>query len=110
MTRGDLVIVSAPGDYGKPRPSVVIQSDRFDGNGSLTVLLMTTRLNPDSPLLRYNIRPADGNGLHSPTDVMVDKVFTIPRERMGKSIGRLSSSQMVEITAMLAVFLGIRGK
>jgi len=107
LKRGDLVIVSAPGSYGKPRPSVIIQSDLYDGNGSLAVLLMTTKLHPDSPLIRYNILPTKANGLQEPTDVMIDKLFTVPRNRMRKRIGHLTPAQMGEITAELAVFLGM---
>jgi len=99
--------VSAPGSYGKPRPSVVIQSDLYDGNGSLVVLLLTTKLHPDAPLIRYNILPTQANGLEEPTDVMIDKLFTVPRNRLGKRIGQLTSAQMAEITSELAVFLGM---
>jgi mRNA interferase MazF len=107
LKRGDLAIVSAPGSYGKPRPSVIIQSDLYEGTGSLVVLLMTTKLHPDSPLIRYNILPTATNGLNEPTDVMIDKLFTVPRERMGERIGRLTAAQMAEITSELAVFLGM---
>ena len=107
LKRGDLVIVSAPGSYGKPRPSVIIQSDLYAGNGSLAVLLMTTKLHPESSLIRYNILPTPANGLNEATDVMIDKLFTVPRNRMGKRIGKLTSTQMTEITAELAVFLGM---
>jgi mRNA interferase MazF len=110
LKRGDLVIVSAPGSYCKPRPSVVIQSDTFDKNGSLTVLLMSSHLKSDSPLIRHTIQPSESNGLNLPTDVMIDKIFTIPRDRMGDKIGHLSSTQMAEITSSLAIFLGIRVK
>ncbi len=106
LKRGDLVIVSAPGSYGKPRPSVVIQSDAFDGNGSLTVVLMSSNVKPNSPLIRYLVLPSEANGLRSQTDVMIDKVFTVPRARMGEKIGQLSSAEMAEITSALAVFLG----
>jgi mRNA interferase MazF len=107
LKRGDVVIVSAPGSYGKPRSSVVIQSDIFGGNGSLAVLLMTTKLRPDAPLIRYEILPTPANGLEEPTDVMIDKVFTVPRNRFGKRIGKLTPTQMSEITAELSVFLGM---
>jgi len=110
LNRGDLVIVSAPGSYGKPRPGLVIQSDGFEDTGSLTVLLMSSHLKPDSPLIRYTIQPLESNGLNLPTDVMIDKIFTIPRDRMGNKIGKLTSAQMAEITASLAIFLGIRVK
>ena len=108
LKRGDLVVVSAPGDYGKPRPGLVIQSDRFDGNGSIVVLLMTSVLKRDNPLLRHTVEPSQTNGLVSPSDVMIDKIFTIPRERMGRRIGSVTRAEMGKITAALAVFLEIR--
>lgn len=105
LKRGDLVIVSAPGSYGKPRPSVIIQSDWYDSTASVTVLLMTTKLHPESPLIRYKVLPTTANGLKEPTDVMIDKIFTVPRERTGKKIGKLTPAQMAAITSELAVFL-----
>ena len=107
LKRGDLVIVSAPGSYGKPRPSVVIQSNFFQATGSLTVLLMTSDLREDLPLIRHVVAPNESNGLATTSHIMIDKIFTIPKERMGKRIGHLSSTQMAEITAAVAVFLGI---
>ena len=107
LKRGDLVIVSAPGSYGKPRPALVIQSDIYDGNGSLAVLLMTTHVDPDIPLLRHTLQPCEANGLLATTDVMIDKIFTIPRDRMGQRIGHLTSSEMTEITSAFALFLGM---
>lgn len=107
LKRGDLVIVSAPGSHGKPRLSVVLQSNAFSSVDSLTVLLMTTELRPDIPLLRHRVIPSETNGLVSLTDIMIDKLFTIPRKRMGQRIGHLSSSEMAEVTAAVAVFLGM---
>ena len=106
LKRGDLVILSAPGSYGKPRPSIVLQSDLYDSTASVVVFLMTTKLHPESPLIRYSVLPTQANGLKEPTDVMIDKIFTVPRERMGKKIGKLDPAQMTEITAELAIFLG----
>ncbi len=68
---------------------------------------MTSKQRPDIPLLRHTIVPTEENGLTSSTDVMIEKLFTIPRNRLGKRIGRLTASQMTEITAAVAVFLGI---
>ena len=107
LKRGDLVILSAPGSYGKPRPSIVLQSDLYDSTASVVVFLMTTKLHPESPLIRYSVLPTQANGLKEPTDVMIDKIFTVPRERMGKKIGKLDPAQMTEITAELAIFLGM---
>jgi mRNA interferase MazF len=107
LRRGDLVIVSAPGSYGKPRPGLIIQSNLFLATGSLTVLLMTSDLQKDMALLRHTIAPSQSNGLVSVSDVMIDKIFTIPKERLRQKIGHLSSREMAEITAALALFLGM---
>lgn len=102
------MVVSAPGSYGKPRPGLVVQSDVFDGNGSLAVLLLTSELKLGNPLLRYLLDPSDGNGLLLASDVMIDKIFAIPRERMGKKIGGVTAKQMSDITSALALFLGLK--
>jgi mRNA interferase MazF len=107
LKRGDLVIVSAPGNYGKPRPAAIIQSNYFKDTGSLTVLLMTSNLHGDLPLVRHRITPSEGNGLLSVSEVMIDKIFTIPRDRLRQKIGRLSTTEMAGITASLALFLGM---
>jgi mRNA interferase MazF len=70
-------------------------------------MLMTTNTKPESPLIRHNLQPPEANGLEELTDVMIDKLFTVPRNRMGKKIGKLTRAQMGEITAELAVFLGM---
>lgn len=107
LKRGDLVIVSAPGNYGKPRPAAIIQSNYFKDTGSLTVLLMTSDLHDDLSLVRHRISPSEGNGLVSVSEVMIDKIFTIPRDRLRQKIGHLSTTEMAEITASLALFLGL---
>jgi mRNA interferase MazF len=107
LKRGDVVLVRAPGSYGKPGPGVVVQSNYFKDTGSLTVLLMTSYLHDGLPLVRHRIMPSSVNGLLSVSEVMIDKLFTIPRERLRQKIGHLSSTEMVEITASLALFLGM---
>jgi mRNA interferase MazF len=107
LKRGDLVIVSASGNYGKPRPAAIIQSNYFKDMGSVTVLLMTSDLHDDLPLVRHRITPTEGNGLLSVSEVMIDKIFTIPRDRLRQKIGRLPATEMAEITASLALFLGM---
>jgi mRNA interferase MazF len=108
LKRGDLTTVIVPGDYGKPRPAVVIQSDLFDGIHSVVVLLTSSHQRPDLPLIRYSLIPTESNGLILPTDVMIDKIFTLPRTRAGGKIGHLKKSEMSEITAALALFLALK--
>ena len=98
--------VVVPGDVGKPRPALVIQSDQFDRTATVTVALISSTL-VDSPLLRPSVEPTAGNGLRKPSQVMVDKVMTVPRSRVGRAIGRLEGEVMLAVTRSLAVFLGI---
>jgi mRNA interferase MazF len=106
MRRGDLVVVAAPGDYGKPRPAVVVQSDLFDEHPSVTLCLVTSTLR-DTPVFRITVDPSPENGLQRLSQVQVDKIVTMARERIGKVIGRLDDAAMLKVNRSLAVFLGI---
>lgn len=106
MKRGDLVTVALQGDYGKPRPALVIQSDFFDVHPSVTVLPVTGGLR-DTPLFRVTLQPDDDNGLSKPSQVMVDKAMTVARDKVGEAFGCLDSGVMLEVERCLAVFLGI---
>ncbi len=108
MKRGDLVLVALPGDYGKTRPCLVIQSDVFDATESVTLCPLTTD-QTRIPLLRLPVQAAKTSGLAQPSQVMVDKIMTVRRARIKGKIGRLSSEHMVAVERMLAVFLGIAG-
>ena len=107
MPRGDIVAVAAPGDYGKPRPAVIIQSDAFpDNHPSIIVCQMTSRL-VDAADFRITIEPSRNNGLQTRSQVMADKPVTIRRERMGQHIGRLAEVDMARLDAALAFVLGL---
>ncbi|MGN6159344.1 MAG: type II toxin-antitoxin system PemK/MazF family toxin [Devosia sp.] len=106
MTRGDLVTVSIQGDYGKPRPALVIQSDQFDQTATVTVLLISATL-VDAPLLRPTIDADDTNGLRKTSQIMVDKAMTIRRDKLGPVFGRLDDGAMLSVTRALALFLGL---
>ena len=105
IRRGDLVTVAFSGAYGKPRPALVIQSDFFDAHPSVTILPLTSNLRP-TPIFRITVEPAPENDLRKPSQVMADKVQTIPREKIGEAFGRLDENTMVEVNRALAVFLG----
>ena len=105
--RGDLAIAVAPGDYGKPRSVLILQSDAFGGTASVIVALITSDQRSTAALFRKSIMPSDQNGLREPSDIMIDKLLTLPREKVRKTIGRLSSTEMAEINAALALLLGI---
>ena len=91
---------------GKPRPVLVIQDDVFDRTASVTVCPLTTDT-VDVPLLRIPLEPDSANGLSTPSRVMVDKVTTMPRAKLGERIGRLSDPDMVARSRSLFVFLGL---
>jgi mRNA interferase MazF len=105
MKRGDLVTIALTGDYGKPRPALVIQSDLFGAHPSVTVLPVTGELR-EAPLFRVRADPTDANGLRRVSDVMVDKPQTIARAKVGKPIGRLDDATLITVNRALAVFLG----
>jgi mRNA interferase MazF len=106
VRRGDLITVSAQGDYGKPRPALIVQSDLFSEHGSVTVLLLTNELR-DTPLFRVTIEPDEINQLTKRSQVMIDKAVTMPREKLGEVFGRLEGEFMISVNRAMAVFLGI---
>ncbi len=106
MKRGDLVTVAVQGDYGKPRPALVIQSDLFSEIDSVVVLPLTSTL-VDAPLLRLTVIPSPENGLQKPSQVMIDKIIALRRDRVGAVFGCLEPDILIEIERRLAVFLGI---
>jgi mRNA interferase MazF len=106
MRRGDIVTAIAPGDYGKPRPALVIQSDHFDALSSVTLCLVTSTL-LDAPVFRITVEPSPENGLQRLSQIEVDKIMTVRRERVGRVIGRLDDATMLKVNRALAVFVGI---
>ncbi|RYF50353.1 MAG: type II toxin-antitoxin system PemK/MazF family toxin [Cytophagaceae bacterium] len=106
MKRGDLVTIALPGDFGKPRPALVIQADQFDETGTVTVLLVTGTL-VDAPLIRTTVEPTPANGLKKRSQVMVDKAMSVKRDKIGAPIGELNPEGMLAVTRALAVFFAI---
>ena len=109
MRRGEIWTAAAGSAYvGKPRPVVVIQDDRFDGTDSVTVVAFTT--DPTSaPLIRLPVVPDEDNGLREPCALMVDKITTVPRSKLGQQLGRLADDDMVRLARSVVVFLGLAG-
>ena len=107
MKRGELWVAAGGGHYtGKPRPVVIVQDDRFEATGSVTVCALTS--DPaDAPLFRILLSPDSENGLHEDSRVMVDKITTVRRERLVRRIGSLSVTDMRRIDRAMLVFLGI---
>ena len=98
--------VAVPGDFGKPRPALVVQSDHFAEHGTVTVLLISSTL-IDAPLLRVTVQPDAQNGLSKKSQIMIDKTMTLRRERIGAPFGLASDQLMLEVSRLLAIFLGI---
>ncbi len=106
MKRGDLVTVALPGDYGKPRPALVIQSDLFDGHPAVTILPFSLEL-LDAPLFRLTIEPTPANGLQKPSQIMIDNMQTVPRKKVGEVFGRLGDETMVAVNRALLLWVGL---
>ena len=107
MRRGDVVIVAASGDYGKPRPAVIIQSDAFpESHASVVICQMTSELS-DAPDFRITIEPTESNGLRVRSQVMVDKPVAVRRERIDKIVGRLDAGDLARVNAALAFVVGL---
>ena len=109
MKRGEIwTVAGGPGYAGKPRPVVVVQDDRFDATSSVTICAFTT--DPiDAPLFRLLVQPSDQNRLRHPSRVMVDKLTTVPKTKVGARVGRLDDEDLVRLNRAVLVFLGLAG-
>src|SRR5687768_9225189 len=105
MKRGDLVIVSLPGDYGKPRPAVVLQNDRLEGKLESYVVALLTTFDEGARVLRVPVEPNAENGLRETSRVMVDKLYAIPAHRIHQHIGKLDAGAMRKIERALMIIL-----
>lgn len=108
MKRGDLVTIAVSGDYGKPRPALVIQDDAFGALSAVTVLRLTSEVN-DWPLFRVTIEPSAENGLRKRSQVMIDRAVALPREKVGQVFGRLGEADMLAVSRAFYHFCGLRG-
>ncbi len=106
MKRGDLVTVAVSGDYGKPRPALVVQADAFDRHPSVIVLPLTSEMH-DAPLFRVVVPVDATTGLLKPSQIMVDKATAVPRIKLGARIGRVDSETMQAVEEALRGFLGL---
>ena len=106
MRRGDLITVALSGDYGKPRPALVIQSNLFADHPSVTVLPLTSDLR-ETPIFRVRVLPDLANGLRTPSDVMIDKLHTVARDKIRETIGSIGDEYLIEIERAVAVWMGI---
>ena len=109
MKRGEIWTASAGSGYaGKPRPVVIVQDDRFDATDSVTVCAFTTDPT-EAPLIRLAVDPDEHNGLRERCSLMVDKITTVPRSKVGQRVGRLADPDMVRLGRAVVVFFGLAG-
>lgn len=106
MRRGEIWTVSAGGYAGKPRPAVIIQDDRFDATASISLCVFTSD-ETDAPLFRLPIHPSESNGLRAVSRLMVDKITTVPKDKLGEQVGYLSAEDMVRLNRSILIFLGL---
>jgi len=109
MNRGEIWTIAGGKDYaGKPRPVVIVQDDSFDVTSSVTICAFTTD-ETEAPLFRLTIQPNERNGLRSVSRLMVDKITTVPKSKVGNHIGRLDDEDMIRLNQAMMVFLGLAG-
>lgn len=109
MKRGDIWSVAGGPDYaGKPRPVAILQDDKFEELLSVTFCPFTTNPTP-APLFRLSVRPNARNGLAEESRLMVDKITTVSKAKVGKKIGRLDDEDIVRLNRAVLVFLGLAG-
>lgn len=109
MRRGEVWTIAGGADYaGKPRPVVIIQDDTFEATASVTVCAFTSDPT-EAPLFRLAVAPDAGNGLRTSSHLMVDKVTTVPKSKVGQKIGRLGDEDILRLNRALMVFLGLAG-
>ena len=107
ITRGDVVVSSSPGDFGKPRPALVVQSDLFNPTHSSIVICPITSHLVDAPLFRLSISPSREHGRKTESQIMVDKITAVRREHIAKKIGRINEAEATSVERALAIWLEI---
>lgn len=109
MRRGEIWTISGGRDYaGKPRPAVIVQDDSFDATDSVTICAFTTDPT-EAALFRILVEPTERNGLRAPCRLMVDKLTTVPKAKVGSLVGRLDDVDNVRLNRAILVFLGLAG-
>jgi mRNA interferase MazF len=106
MKRGDLVTVAVSGDYGKPRPALIVQANAFELHPSVIVLPLTSEMH-DAPLIRVTVAASDSTGLRVPSQIMVDKATAVPRVKLGVRIGQVDEATLQAVNEALSGFLGL---
>ena len=107
MRRGQFVTVAVPGDYGKPRPALVVQSNLFNELPSVAICPLATTLRDDAPQLRLDVAPTPQNGLREPSQIAIDKITVVPAMKIGTAIGTADDALLLRVNRALALFLAI---
>lgn len=105
--RGQFVLIAVQGDYGKPRPALVVQSDFFAELPSVVVCPLTTTLRSDADQFRISVQPSPSNGLRQASQITIDKIVAVPVAKIGTVIGRADDALLLRVNRALALFLGI---
>ena len=107
MRRGNLVTVAMQGDFGKPRPALVIQSDLFnETHATVTLALLSSEI-VSAPIFRITLDPSPENGLGKVSQIQIDKIMTVRRERIGETFGRIDANALVKVNRALAIWIGV---
>jgi mRNA interferase MazF len=107
MKRGDVVVVALSGDYGKPRPALILQSDLFNETHASVSLAPVTSTIVDAPLFRLTLEPSAETGLRSVSQIMIDKVTTVKRDKVGRRIGHVGDETMLRVNRAIALWFGL---
>ena len=105
--RGDFVTVAIAGDFGEPRPALIVQSDLFSELPCVVVCPLTTHLRTDADQFRLTVTPSSSNGLREPSEITIDKITVIPTTKLGPTIGHADDTLMLRVNRALALFLGV---
>ncbi|MEM5389793.1 type II toxin-antitoxin system PemK/MazF family toxin [Paraburkholderia phymatum] len=106
MKRGDVVTDVVPGEFGKLRPALVVQSDIYNEHPSVTILQITSG-SPDFPQFRISVHPTERNGLRAPSHMSIDKIFSVKRERIGSVIDQVEDDKLAAVNRAMLVFMGL---
>lgn len=107
MKRGDIVIVALSGDLGKPRPAVIVETDRLAPTDHVLVCPGTSQIRQDVEQRRIQVESGAATGLREQTQFQIDKLTIVRRSKCASVIGRLDSAQMERLNATLALVLGL---
>lgn len=107
MRRGDVVVISLPGDLGKPRPAVIVQVDVLNDNLRTVLLCPISSFSSSPSFFRVSVEPTKENGLRLPSEIMVEKLQAANKSRVGQIIGRFDEQTMQKLARSLMFSLGL---